>query len=970
MDSAEDEAAPSSEIHLRKLLLEIANNRPGTNVAKSIQSYDEQPDLATLVLLLEEVSKNTDYSTDLRLSLVYYLNEFLRHCSPQNKKVSRRSAIVNAGSVLQYCGKIYGDRVEYMYQVVEHQIESLLSSEKETQNENGKEGDKAVSPPEAAPQRKRRTKKLTQKEVDPYMLNVEPRKFKKMSEEKRFSTAGFVKCSRNRTIEYLYQDHTPPNLWRHAPIVDPQNPFEIDEKKHYKLFSYHVEHRYNTLLPDIPFERLNLIKEYVDSNQVNTSEMLNEHMTTKDYLDEYIALENQMLASRYGAKARTRTTNRLEKRLLEQYEDEGASQDKRPRLDIDETAAAAAAAADDGGIDEAEPMELDECGEELSKQISVDSGISIDASQLENSIFNASQTDAPPFSSTLANNESSILDGSQIDLPSRDLSTSDADVSEEKQVSHSEGQLDSGIGMEEISDLHSFSRICATDLEDQRIGSLSPKVMVRDILPGVPNKDTMSVHLDAEMLALSGVDDSEVPPKVIEEGNTAAVEPEPQPACKENPKLCLDVCYEIKLNILNIPQKRLRGTCLFKLPKTFDLFKQSRLPSRREGETKSGKVKKISLQANTGESPTPEDEVVSKTPLSLEFDQDQNFLGFRRLTYDSGFDFEEIRAESAVEEKPPALLMETLETEANKTIDESIAIVDETCEADISVQLPPACEELPNGQLNETTASASEDIPPLPSEVEEEEEEALPETIADNNNDEDANIDANDAHNHNDEPMPSARLADDISKNPDMIDLNDPIEVDNSEAIQEWHRRLAPALEAAHARQNFDIQALGTEILNVCQAENGEASMAKVMEDKDPTTLCRYMLASLLLTNHGNVSLDFGQRNKSKPMELDKFNMKLLSTHRQKLHPEDDVGNVQLVKAKTIDKRNCSKLPPASVRAKRKSTELPVPVICAKTVRLIQPIPKSSQSPEDTDSGISSLPSSQMSTSTFRSSQL
>jgi len=55
----------------RKQILEIARNRPGTQVAKCILTYDEQLDLGSLILLLEELSKNTDYSTDLRISLGY-----------------------------------------------------------------------------------------------------------------------------------------------------------------------------------------------------------------------------------------------------------------------------------------------------------------------------------------------------------------------------------------------------------------------------------------------------------------------------------------------------------------------------------------------------------------------------------------------------------------------------------------------------------------------------------------------------------------------------------------------------------------------------------------------------------------------------------------------------------------------------------------------------------------------------------
>jgi len=56
---------------VKRNLREVANSRPGTNVAKAILAYNESPSLSSLLLLLEELSKNTDFSTDLRLSLSY-----------------------------------------------------------------------------------------------------------------------------------------------------------------------------------------------------------------------------------------------------------------------------------------------------------------------------------------------------------------------------------------------------------------------------------------------------------------------------------------------------------------------------------------------------------------------------------------------------------------------------------------------------------------------------------------------------------------------------------------------------------------------------------------------------------------------------------------------------------------------------------------------------------------------------------
>lgn len=227
-----------------------------------------------------------------------------------------------------------------------------------------------------------------------------------MSDVKRFSRAGYeANKNRNRTIEHMYQDHTPAELWKHAPIIDPANPYEKDEKKNYKLFTYHPEPRYNTLLPDIPFERLNLIKEYVHSNHVDVSDTMNGNVSNKEYLDEYIALENQMLASRYGevsqncnpTEANQIKQENLQKRLLERSEESA----KRVKLTENEE-------------------ERDDCGElhngevemevmtELQTQVSLDSvlGDTLKNLTLEDQL-DGSQFKAPGLSSTHADMDDS-----------------------------------------------------------------------------------------------------------------------------------------------------------------------------------------------------------------------------------------------------------------------------------------------------------------------------------------------------------------------------------------------------------------------------------------------------------------------------------------------------------------------------------------------------------------------------------
>ncbi|XP_032305318.1 uncharacterized protein LOC6500333 isoform X2 [Drosophila ananassae] len=988
--ASSDEPASGSEA--RREILEIAKNRPGTHVAKCIQAYDEQSDLAALILLLEELSKNTDYSTDLRISLGYYIDELLRHCL-KNRNVSRRSAIVAAGSALQYCGKIYGDRVECMYQVVEHQIEALLSSEAQKEPSESKGPENNETKPEEP--RKRRAKKLTKKEVDPYLLTVEPKKFRVMQDEKRFSATGFVKCSRNRTIEYLYQDHTPPNLWRHAPIVDPHNPYELDEKKQYKMFTYHVEHRYNTLLPDIPFERLNLIKEYVHTNNVNTAEILNEHKTTKDYLNEYIALENQMLASRYGATVRTR--RRMDKSAVEaekRSRRETTDPESPKKLRLDDSVA------DGTERDEGETLNqtdlIDQSlatGELLQNQISVDSGLgdslnssqedsainsTQDESQVESSTLCESQVENPALSSTLAINESSILDSTRIDLPPAKEGSFEDLI-----------QIDSGIDMDEVNcDTHLPTGQCfddegvvLSDFEDLRL--LSPKVVLRDIMRDVPNKENISVVVGEEVTEVSSIKGQ------AEDVDVIAVNAE------EAVNVPREVCYPIERNILGIPQKHLRKRILFKLPQGYELFKQARLPSKREAAPKPPTAPRVlNLRIEQEENTSEAYEEIPGSPLSLEFDYDMNFLGFRRHTLDSGFDIDTIRAWSAtvstIGEAP-------IDVESAPEAQEAVPLIPDAADQAIDAAAEPS------GMENENNTSVAAENSMEDSKLESTAMEAtsvgmdsglgvslnsdlsarMEDSAADLNQ---TSSSLNDSQRDQiaaetttlldestiiDEAPATKSGADKPVDDQDLVDCdaslrsNSPTESEDSQidvpvvgsSIRDWHQRLAPALEAAHERQNFNIKDLGTEILEVCQKGGGTATLKDVMKDKDPSIMCRYMLASLVLTNHGNVALSFGgSKRKSEPLEISQFCMELKSTKRMEIHPEDDVGNikpVQLKPTKPVKELQSTK----PVKAKRKSTEMDGPQVFSKTVRLIQPIPKVYQSPSETDSGISSMSS-------------
>ncbi|EDV91326.1 uncharacterized protein LOC6568309 isoform X2 [Drosophila grimshawi] len=927
----EDDSANSSTTSsdVIKSLLEIAKSRPATNVAKAILAYHETPELSNLLLVIEEVSKNTDFATDLQLSLCYYLEEFLNQWC--NSNVAPRTKWATVGNVLQYSIKIYEIRVDLMHQEVLKQVSKLLlvdPSKDDSNNQNG--GNEANKPEEP---RKRRTKKLIQTEIDAFSYKLQPRKFKTMSEEKRFSRVGFeTNKNRNRTIEHMYQDHTPSHLWKYAPIVEPGNAYEHDEKKNYKLFTYLPEPRYNTLLPDIQFERLNLIKEYVNANH-DVCNTLNENMSNREYLDEYIALENQMLASRFGELS-------IQKRPRDGLNDEQAkricfdqqNQQKRSMESPVENSKRIRLSEEwDDSYDI--NMELDETGAPVTELgDKLNSLMLSDASDVK---LNDSQLDECVLSSTLASNEPSCLNNtSQLELSVDKIDKDDSN--------------DAGIGMEDL-----IIPLVTDNIEElQRLQSLSPKVIIQDILPGVPDKANLSVRVDSEMLALGGINE------VLEEIVNA-------------PRA---VHYPIELNIFQLPKKPLLRQCLFKLTSEFKLFKQARIPVRRVAEPKPPRIVPV---VNHSE---------------LEFDSEFNFLGFRRSTYDSGIDQEEIRAEmvhspsddgiivdvavdepldlNATEtalqsgeaqqvrdveelEKDLTLLeipMDTIDTTLNKT------------EANGDLGADGTLPEMPLDTLDTTTAlneanlDAIETLPEIPLDL-----QALDETENTRVLTQDSGLGAT---------LVDADREGCDKANTDWDDdyTYNSIDEETDARIFEWHRRMGPILERAHERQNFSIEDLKKDLIDKCVEQGGEATFADVVRDKEQGAYCRYLLAMLLLINDGNVEPPNSAHNKEEPIDLHQLKMKLISTKLKQINPEDDIGNMNNANESDTTTSTAPAAPshtptqPAKAVRRKSSESDAFGPTNVKIVRLIKPVPKASSRPDDADSGISSLSASIAST--------
>jgi len=111
------------------------------------------------------------------------------------------------------------------------------------------------------------------------------------------------------------------------------------------------------------------------------------------------------------------------------------------------------------------------------------------------------------------------------------------------------------------------------------------------------------------------------------------------------------------------------------------------------------------------------------------------------------------------------------------------------------------------------------------------------------------------------------------------------------------------------------------------------------------------------------VALKVDTKDKSKPIELHQVNIKLISTERKQLNPEDDIGNMRISNAS----RPMKVTQPVNSKRGKSFNEIDdcIEPVNVKRVRLIKPVPKTNVGAEDTDSGILSLPASLVSASSI-----
>lgn len=109
---------------------------------------------------------------------------------------------------------------------------------------------------------------------------------------------------------------------------------------------------------------------------------------------------------------------------------------------------------------------------------------------------------------------------------------------------------------------------------------------------------------------------------------------------------------------------------------------------------------------------------------------------------------------------------------------------------------------------------------------------------------------------------------------------------DMVERVSKWHEMLRPVLANCEQRNNFDIHALGTDIIDIFPQQDEtpptEISFTDVMKERDQSYTARYFLSLLLLTNTKNVHLKVmhPEDNGKKLCSKDDIRIKLRSRTR------------------------------------------------------------------------------------------
>ncbi|XP_017471150.1 PREDICTED: uncharacterized protein LOC108362611 isoform X2 [Rhagoletis zephyria] len=968
-------------------ILQAANKHPNSRVSKLIHSVEEERSQKNIVLLLIELAEHVEYATDFSISLKYYLDLF------EKLGIGREIVLNEAGLLLLNSSKVYARRVDFIQELVERQILTLSNADKEIVQSRAENQTK-----NSTEKPKRTRKRLVAVVDDPYEVELVPRKFRKLSEEKRFLGSHppvnpRVTSSRSYRIDSEQYIH--PAAWQHSSIVDLENEEDIDCKRNYKLFTYHVEHRYNTLVADINFRLHFKVKDYIDEEEerlaeveerdnLSISDLRDWPPLSEEYVEKYLNLENRVLAIGEALKQCKRP--RLEKEpdvinnkvtTLEkvQHSEHNIECDHSLTRSKEESAADSMqhesglsnsiALKNSSSVDIITNFNESALLENSEKEITITSDEYINVTNLtaqsaclgrdlnstEKSILeciNESENleNASAFSFQMKSFESNAL-GNSATL--NEINKSEIAISNIAEQSRNDTGL--GDSIKEQTQMNDCSNI-----NIEKKGLLVDNPDLTDNSSVLLNKDKcdqqiievtaeMKTNDDDEGVYFSDLDDQEqrmLSPRVV----TTDVFP-----CipnKENITIIVDDDIRTLLNIVDDepPPTYTMPVQIrpFIPPVKLNIFKFHEKILRRRLLFKLGSEMELFLQSRSMKRIhcTDANEQRQYRPMKLFNDSLDAANEAKEINrYDSETDY--ILSDG---EDTEDFLGFTEEEQANKishrlSRDSGVdADVPLTSNLSKDTKFQPEYAE----KYNENTQNPRD---PKDSEIEERNNSEMTKSTN--------TIElTNEVHSEMSNSIENSSLF-----------IEDVHEIENSKTkIQKWHEYLHPILAKARERHHFDVFQLGTEIMNELQkpiisrshTQTSSITFQEVMINKDESYVSRYFLSTLLLANQNNIKIGINNRCTEKPSTWSDINLELLDTKRHTVALEDNIG---IIHSKVRDKnksvhgrlKKCPTIPEvASIAVMDVSNE--VVHVNLNIVRPLKQIEKLPSTNDDYDSGI------------------
>ncbi|XP_055906365.1 uncharacterized protein LOC129941692 [Eupeodes corollae] len=918
---------------LLKGILNTAERHPNAKVSKLIKSFEDDKTPQNIALLLIELAEHAEFSADITISLKYYLDCF--------KELRQEPSFAEAGVVLFNSSKIYAKRVDHIHSEIERLILSLSNVENTAEKEQNASNLEAAS---QNTEKVKRGKKRTLEQINGAIeADMSSKRFKKLANNKRFEGATTPK--RNNILKTLVPEsdksmksYIPHSTWQYSAIQDFDYEDEIDSKKNYKLFTYHLEHRYNTLIPDINFKMYFKIKDFINGDCNDAALPESWPPLSEAYIEQFLDFEDAIL-QREGHLSKAREKLDASSRLKDHC---GNSFDKGNVQNSDN----AFTSADSGFETDLNTSSILTCSQtqgNMSTQISVcgsntsaksfDSGIGSEMS-VQSQAMDESQTSV---SESTQNIGDSLESGTGLDTSNPSQTTNESqnsllgsshlngDVTETTDVfkmSISDSNRisgDSGLDCNESSQPTESKEQNVTDVSPQGINELeinthktnSDPTLLDPTMPrGDDDLSTLKIilpHLPDEGIYFSDLDEKDrqmLSPAVVTQDVFRCVKDKSNIVIrvddaiehlfkiKEPSEEILSLpLYErqhftLRLNILKIPLKYFNKNRGFKLTPEFDLLKKERLKKylKRSSVISSTSVKRcLRTTKNVDEIP----EHISP-PSSPSYEPD--WLGFpedtlmdknRTLSRDSGISLHPTDRENIEdfgESPPPDLLSSTLKPGA----------LEDGFNENVESSTTTPTEEIPKPS---STASPAEELPESSEKTSPEELpaplEETSEVIKEPNNPTAVEKEVS----TNDDKIESNGSTEDNQTDVDDMVMNEENRVRTK--VHEWHSHLQPILACSRERHHFDVFAIGTEIMTQFDRNDvgtEKVSFKNVMEEKDESLISRYFLSMLLLANQGNIMIDVQNKSTNEPSELHDIRLKLLSRKRNIVSLEDNIG--------------------------------------------------------------------------------